>query len=35
MTDYTSDFLEALANYAETLQQRIEETIELAHEVSE
>ena len=35
MSDYSSEFLEALADYAETLQQRIEEAIDLAHEVSE
>lgn len=35
MSDYSGEFLEALADYAETLQQRIEETIDLAHEVNE
>lgn len=35
MSEYSSEFLEALANYAETIQQRIEEAIKLAHEVSE
>ena len=35
MTEYSSEFLEALADYAEKLQQRIEEAIELAHEVNE
>ena len=35
MSEYSSEFLEALADYAETLQQRIKDAINLAHEVSE
>lgn len=35
MNEYSSEFLEALADYAEKLQQKIEKAIELAHEVNE